>query len=74
MENPDLVMIQETKVDEEKILGLGKNNWRKKDGIAVSTRGASGGLATLWNKNFFELHGAFTTQHWIYTELTHHAS
>lgn len=43
----DLLLIQETKVDKNSILKIGKEKWKKDAGIAVSARGAFGGLATL---------------------------
>jgi len=71
MEHPDLIILQETKVEEGTILSMGKDNWKKKEGIVMSARGASGGLATLWTEKIFEVHNSFATQHWIFTELTH---
>lgn len=36
-----------------------------------NTQGTSGGLATLWPKDLFQLKRSFTAQHWIYTDLLH---
>eukprot|EP00253_Pinus_taeda_P028094 PITA_28094 len=41
---------------------------------AVNSRGTSGGLATLWNDDLFQLDNHKETQHWIQTELMHKAS
>jgi len=71
MENPYLLMIQETKLEEKQILTYGDKKWKKEEGIVVSARGASGGLATLWSENTFDVLNSFAKQHWIFTELTH---
>ena len=43
-------------------------------GKAVSERGSSGGLATLWSEDKFQLNRWFATQHWIFTDLYHYSS
>ena len=53
MEVIDLLLIQETKIEEKLILKTGKEKWKKDSGIAVSARGASGGLAMLWAEKDF---------------------
>jgi hypothetical protein len=39
--------------------------------MEVSTRGASGGINTLWNPNIFSLQKWHSTKHWIITSLLH---
>lgn len=68
---PDILMLQETKLDENVTLTIGKEKWKKNAGMAVSARGASSGLATLWSSDKFQLRKSFATQHWIFTELNH---
>ena len=45
--------------------------WSAAEAKANSSRGASGGVATLWNKTRFELTHSVSTTHWILTELLH---
>ena len=70
----NILLLQETKVDEEVLLLLSKNKWKLNPVKALSARGTSGGLATLWCEEKFHLKKAFATQHWIFTELLHSAS
>lgn len=68
---PDLLLLQETKLDDNTVLAIGNEKWKKNTGYAISARGAFGGLSTLWTADKSHLHNSFATQHWIYTELTH---
>ena len=74
MASPNVLLLQETKVTKEILLSLSKMNWKKNAGIAVSPRGSSGGLATLWAEDSFSLENSFKTRHWIFTEIRHLAS
>ena len=69
MASLDILLLQETKIQEETLLSLSKTKWKNNAGKAVSARGSSGGLATLWTKDMFFMENSFETQHWIYTEL-----
>lgn len=73
-EPSDVLMLQETKIEGQALLELGRTKWNKKAGKAVNARGTSGGLATLWTEELFQLLRTHETQHWIYTELKHKAS
>ena len=53
MEPSDILLLQETKIAEDALLLLSKTKWKKNFGMAVSARGTSGGLATLWYEEFF---------------------
>jgi exonuclease III len=68
-ESPEILMLQETKIEGDSLLDLTKVKWKTKSGKAVSARGTCGGLATLWEEDKFHLENSFETQHWIYTEL-----
>ena len=70
----DILMLQETKIEGQALLEISKKKWNKSNGIAVSARGTSGGLATMWNEDSFLLKKYHETQHWIYTELQHKPS
>jgi exonuclease III len=70
----DILMLQETKIEGEALLEISRSKWNKRAGKAVSSRGTSGGLATLWTDDIFHLNKHFETQHWIFTELKHNSS
>jgi len=71
MEPLDILLLQETKIEEDALLSLSRIKWNKNSGKAVSARGTSGALATLWLEDMFQLKSSFATQHWIYTKLQH---
>ena len=71
MVRSDILFLQETKIDEESLLLLSNSKWKMSVGKAVSARGTSGGLDTLWCEGNFHLKRWFVTQHWIFTELFH---
>jgi exonuclease III len=73
-ESPEILMLQETKIEGEALLDLSRMNWKRNGGKVVSARGTSGGLATVWIEDQFHLESSFETQHWIYTELRHKTS
>ena len=52
---PDILMIQETKMEEVDAIQASKFFCNKSKGIAVHVRGASGGLATFWNPSVLEV-------------------
>jgi len=68
-ETPDILMLQETKIEGVSLLDLSKVKWKTKVGKEVSARGTCGELATLWEEDKFHLESSFETQHWIYTKL-----
>eukprot|EP00253_Pinus_taeda_P019238 PITA_19238 len=73
-EPSDILLLQETKIEGHALLEISRSKWNKKAGKAVSSRGTSGGLATLWNDDLFQLDNHKETQHWIQTELMQKAS
>eukprot|EP00253_Pinus_taeda_P034374 PITA_34374 len=72
-EPSDILMLQETKIEGQALLEINSSKWNKRTGKVVSSRGTSGGLATLWNEDLFHLKNHLETQHWIFTELMHKA-
>jgi exonuclease III len=70
-ENPQVLLLQETKNKDTYILQDSIYIWRSCKGMAVNARGASGGIYTLWNPNIFSLHSWQSTMHWIKTSLLH---
>ena len=71
MEPSDILLLQETNIEEEYCLSLSRSKWKKNASMVVSAWGTSRGLATLWSKDKFLLKALFATQHWIYIELQH---
>ena len=51
----DILLLQETKIEEASLLSLSKKSWKKDAGMAVSAWGSSGGLATMWIDDLFSL-------------------
>ena len=74
MEPTDILLLQETKIDEEALLFLSKTKWKKNANMVVSVRGTSGCLVTLWFEVKFILNASFVSQHWIYSEPQHTTS
>ena len=66
---PDICLIQETKMEEAAFLQVSKKFWKKKGIIALSYRGASGGIGTLWDDTKFEVVDIKNIIHWILTLL-----
>eukprot|EP00253_Pinus_taeda_P016135 PITA_16135 len=71
IEPSDILMLQETKIEGGALLDINKTKWKKSAGKAVSSRGSSGGLETLWTEDLFQLKKSHETQQWIFTELSH---
>jgi len=66
-----MLLLQETKIEGDTLLEINNQKWKKNERKAISARGSSGGLATLWEKDKFHLEISFKTQHRIFTELRH---
>jgi hypothetical protein len=71
MSNPEILLIQETNMEEHDFLHTSKSFWRKGQGITVSARGASGGLGTFWDTSKYELISSKICMHWVFTSLLH---
>ena len=70
-EAPDIFLIQETKMEEADFLQTSKRIWSKSKAKAVSARGASGGLGTLWNDSKFSLISEISNTHWLLLKMQH---
>jgi len=68
---PEVLLIQETKMEEDVLLRTSNSFWNKGPGRAVSARGASGGLATFWDSAKLDLVEEEGTSHWLFTKLLH---
>ena len=72
-EQPDILLIQETKITEQELQSsLKKSNIY--EGTAVSAAGASGGLGTLWDKKKWKLKDYMQSRWWIRTDIQNIAS
>ena len=71
MASPDVLLLQETKIDDDSLQSISSKKWKTKVGKVMSFRGTAGGIATLWTENAFTLEQSHTTQHWIFSELWH---
>ena len=69
--SPKVLLVQETKLEEDALLRASKSFWKKGPGRAVSARGASGGLATFWDSAKLDLVEEEGTTHWLFTKLLH---
>ena len=67
----NILMIQETKMEEACFLQLAPFFWKFFEGLAVSARGASGGIGSLWRKDGFNLIHSVSNTHWILSILLH---
>lgn len=70
-EYPDILLIQETKMEDKAFLHIGRNIWKKSEGQAVSARGASRGLGTLWNPSKLTRVKEIANTHWLFSKLKH---
>ena len=71
---PEVLLIQETKLEDVFLLQASKVFWKKGQVKAVSLRGASGGIATYWDTSKFELTSEESNMHWIFTKILHKES
>ena len=46
--SPDILLIQETKLEDVEFLQASNTFWKNSEDLAVSARGASGGVGMLW--------------------------
>eukprot|EP00253_Pinus_taeda_P017262 PITA_17262 len=71
LEAPDILLIQDTKLEDSTFLQASRKFWKKDEAHATSARGASGGLGSLWNPNNFSLIFESLNTHWILLKLQH---
>jgi len=71
LEAPDILLIQETKLEDSAFLKASRKFWKKDGAHATSARGASGGLGSLWNPNKFSLISESLNTNWILLKLQH---
>ena len=70
--NPsEILLLQETNIEDEPLLPISMEKWNKNVGMVVSAWGTSSGLATLWSEDNFLLQSPHSTHHWIFSKLQH---
>eukprot|EP00253_Pinus_taeda_P005862 PITA_05862 len=67
-EQPDLLLLQETKISEQEFQNHIKKI-KKYAGTTTSVAGASGGIGTLWDKNKWEIKEKKAYSWWIRTDI-----
>jgi exonuclease III len=72
--NLDILLVQETKLEESEFLQTSARLWEKGAGAMVSVRGASGGIGSLWNSSTLEILKIENYTQWILTILLHKES
>jgi exonuclease III len=60
-ENPDILMLQETKSAGTEDETIFQRIWRECNSISTNSKGASGGLAILWNPSNITISKPFST-------------
>ena len=60
-EKPDIILLQETKQGDQDMENI-INKMKNYTGTIMESRGASGGISTIWNQNAWEKNGAVKTQ------------
>ena len=68
---PEILLVQETKMEETATLQAGNKLWKKGPGIGNNSRGASGGIATFWDATLYDLEDEERMLHWVFTKLIH---
>ena len=69
LHQPDIFLIQETKMEEAAFLHVSLKFWKTRGKAAISSRGASKGIGTLWDDKKFEAMAIKYNPHWILTLL-----
>eukprot|EP00253_Pinus_taeda_P002539 PITA_02539 len=72
--SPEILLIQETKLEDLLLLQAGKVFWHKGQGRVVSVRGTSGGIASFWDSSKYDLIHEECFPHWLLTKLLHKES
>eukprot|EP00253_Pinus_taeda_P019942 PITA_19942 len=68
-ETPDILLIQETKLEDITFLQASKKLWIKSEARAIFAWGASGGIGTLWNISKFAVLFEARNTHWLLLKM-----
>jgi len=69
MANPTVILLQETKMDASYLLEATKKIFKATGGAIVSSQGALGGIATLWDEKRWTPEVTLETQSWLLVVL-----
>jgi len=72
-EQPDLLLIQETKISAQDFQ-YQSQNFKNFTGVSTGSEGASGGIGTIWNKNKWEIINSQFCNWWVRTDLKNKGS
>ena len=61
-------------MEEDAFLQVSKKFWKYKGKAAVGSRGASGGIGTMWNDKEYDAVDIKYSTHWVLTQLRQKAS
>ena len=65
---PNILLLQETKMSDVEVLMLSQHFWTTSQGIAVSSKGASRGIANFFASKY-EIKTIKENQHWLLSEF-----
>eukprot|EP00253_Pinus_taeda_P009185 PITA_09185 len=68
-ETPDILLVQETKLEDTVFLQTSKKLWYKSEARAIYARGASGGIGTLWNMSKFAVLFEARKTYWLLLKM-----
>ena len=68
-EKPNFLLIQETKMSEEEVMNRLSLSCKNGVGKAISSKGASGGIATSCRSNKFNIRSTKENSHWLLLEM-----
>ena len=68
---PDIILLQETKLDDLRIDRIKNSIWKEAKSASSATLGMKGGLMTFWNKDLIEGRVLITTK-WTISIFCHH--
>ena len=65
---PDILLLQEMKMSDVEAMALSCRFWKNNKGKAISSKGASGGIATIFSSKFF-VNSIWERHHWLLIEI-----
>jgi len=68
-ETPDILLVQETKLEDIVFLQTSKKLWFKSEARAITAWGASRGIGTLWNMSKFAVLFEARNTHWLLLKM-----
>jgi exonuclease III len=69
IEKPQILLIQETKLQGDEALREMKQIWNPSSGVTLSARGTSGAICTIWNTQIFKEEQRVDSKHWTLVKL-----